>query len=427
MRRLSRRRSKLGFRDGFLYAAVDGTFARVCAWPRLAVQTRDPAGIWRDREVAFRDRLFEAIGYLRPPAPTDCVFARDRWWTLDDQQGCFAWSLDPRERRRAWGQFGWERLDATIPGELSRRLLELPVDWFSALELAQNAPAALDLLAHDPLIFTALARHWEFPALGRVDWAAVRQQVRRKRREILAWLGYAPSESIANALRRHEVVEIHTNRVGAYVRQFLDVMQHPQYAPELLRCEKTASDLMFVLDCPDTQLWLDGAMLREVLRAHRGGGFDAMSELNEISAMVSCGLVKPSPAFFREFWRKGRTSLEWVKDTVADLPFPRWPQPVVQGIEALTSVHQLVAEGQEMHHCVGSMGYAAAALQGYLAVFRVTSPIRATLALRHLDGRWFFEGLTGASNGAVSPEHRAEILRAFPAGVGRGSEGGLDD
>ena len=417
-RRTSDSHSRLGFRDGLLYVASDGLLVRVRAWPRLEVQTQNPDGTWQTRDVDFRDRLFECVGYLRPPASTTYVFARGCWWDLVDDQGYFAWSIEPpRERRRAWGQFGWERLDATLPAELSRSLRGIDVDWFSGLELVQNVPDALDLQRHDPLLFAALARHWEFPSVGRVDWTALRLQVRKKRREILEWLGYAPAEATVNALRRHQVVEVYANRIGEYVRQFLDVTQNPLYGPELLRRETTHSDLVSALANPTTKLWLDGEMLREILRVHRKAGFHAASEISAISALVACDLIKPSLAFLREHRRRGHQTADWVASEIADLPFPRWPLSVVEGVEPLTSVHQLVNEGREMRNCIGTVGYVTAALQGRVAVFRVKSPIRATLALRFCNGLWYFGGLSGVRNTEVTAEHRRVVCSAFPWGV----------
>ena len=400
---------RVGFRDGFLYLSKGETLIRVRAWPTLEVELRAPDGSWLKQGVALRDHVFACIGYLLPPAPTDFDFVGGGWWNRDDGQGYLGWALDRRERRRTWGQFGWERLLATVPGELRRELASIDVDWFSAVALAQNAPDALDLLAHDRLLFAALARHWEFPAVGREDWPAVREHARRKRRDILAWLGFTPSEAVVNALRRHRVVVWDTTSVGTCLRQFLEVMQDPTFGPELLGRKSTRSDLIASLTHPAVKRWLDARKLREILQTDHRTGFDASHEIREVCDLVENHLVDPTQVFERSFRRRLRENAEWSPGEIADLPFPRWPAANHEGVEPLTSVHQLIQEGREMEHCVGSLGYITAALRGELAVFRVTWPVRATLAMRPHAGSWVVAEIRGVRNAEIDVEHFRQI------------------
>jgi|GEM_PF-5307164 len=409
----------MGFREGWLYVWHNGRLVRVHGWPGLETEERVTTGTWESRGVELRDTIYEEIGYLRPPAPTDFFFADGAWWDLADGQRYFAWAVDKRERRRAWGQYIWERFDALVPVGVRARIALFPCDWWSSLMLAKSAPALLDLGVHDPLLAVALARHWEFPAVGREDWEGVRRHAGWRRRDWLAWLGFPAGEGAINALRKHRLLNWEHTRAGRQVREFLEVMQDDMLRPELRRLEQTNSDLILALLNPTTRLCLKADLLRDILRTNRNKIFAAVVEINDIRAMADCGLTEPSPALLREYRRRGQRGRDWLLDSLKDLPFPNWPSPMTTGIEPLMSVHELIREGREMKHCIGGFNYVDAALKGHFAAYRVTAPVRATLALHRDPLGWLAGDLKGRANAEISPEHRAQILRAFSTVVAR--------
>lgn len=82
----------------------------------------------------------------------------------------------------------------------------------------------------------------------------------------------------------------------------------------------------------------------------------------------------------------------------------RFPDPPLRGspdIVAIRTVHQLLEEGREMRHCVGS--YVWRCLEGACFIYRVIAPARATLELRVVEGRPRLVQLRGPGN-ADPPE-----------------------
>jgi hypothetical protein len=97
---------------------------------------------------------------------------------------------------------------------------------------------------------------------------------------------------------------------------------------------------------------------------------------------------------------------------------PDAPVPDSFGIERLNSLAEQIFEGEEMGHCVGSVDYLLGAVDGAVAIYRVTSPVRATLALSNCkQGYWEIGDLKGPHNAAISLEHFAQIAHAFPPEV----------
>ena len=411
---------KVGFRDGWLYVSDEGRMARLHGWPGLEVEERSAGGIWEPRDFVFRDNLYETVwpNSRLWTKPARFQFAKRAWWDSGKRQRCFPWAMETCERAEAWMRHCTERFDATVPAGIWRQLrwgplMRIPCDWLSSLVLARSAPQLLDLRVNDPLLASALARHWEFPGVGREDWMELHRRAGRRRRELLEWLGYQASEPVVNALRRHRVRNVPKLQVARCVRDFFEVVQDPCYGPELLRLPSTQNELVSSLRSPAVRSWLNAELLRDILRSNKLSTAAAANEIEVLAELVECGLAEPSLAFLRELRRhRGRTS-DWVLECFEDLPFPRWPHPMRQTVEPITSVHDLVQEGCEMEHCVGSLAYIAAALRGDLAAFRVTVPVRATLTLYRVNSGWCISELKGARNADVSPEHRRQIERAF--------------
>jgi len=415
---------RVGFRDGWLYIVEGGRLARVHAWPGFEVEERGDRGTWEPRDLAFRDRLYEAVWpcLWRWWNPVKFQFSRGTWWQFGNRQQCFPWAMGECERVQTWMRYCRERFDAAVPPEIGRRLrwgllMPIPCDWLSCLSLARSAPQILDLRAHDPLLAVALARHWEFPGVGREDWTGLKQRAGFRRRELLEWLGYRGSEPTVNALRRHRIRNVRKTQVARCVREFFEVIQDPFYGPELLRLQETQNELVSSLVNPAVRRWLDAERLRDILRANRRSSVLAAREIDEVGELIECELAEPSLAFLHERRRYLAKNADWSLDIFKDRPFPCWPTPIAAGIEPITSVKELIHEGREMGHCVGRSGYILAALRGELAAYRVLTPVRATLTLERLDTGWRVSELKGSRNTEVNIEHRVQIARAFPCVV----------
>ncbi len=98
---------------------------------------------------------------------------------------------------------------------------------------------------------------------------------------------------------------------------------------------------------------------------------------------------------------RNREDLDRLAATFGTRVFPPPPIPSTAAIVHVGTLDALLAEGQEMHHCV--VAYARACFGRTSAIFRVLAPERATLELRAADGRWTIAQLLLAHNQPVSP------------------------
>lgn len=403
--------SRLEFSEGCLHVIRQPSI-RIRVHPRLQVEVSPDGRDWTLLDVATRDWVYEALEHLRFLDTGDFAYRSDTWWCVGEEQACFDWALDEQAYRRGWANHCWTRLESCVPDRL-RALAPLPVDWFSGLALLQEAPESEDLLAHDPLLFAALARHWEFPAVGREDWNGVRLGLKRKRRHIIEWLGYPASDSLIHGLRRHRIPADYGTSIGRRVRAFLDVATDREIGPEFLRLEHTGSSLIEALADPVARSWITPRSLLEILRANRGEEELAAREIETVTTLVKFGLIEPNADFVGRHRRCLREHRPLRQDVITDVKFSRWLAPIADHVQPLTSAHEVVREAWEMDHCVGCAYYLSLAARGKLAVFRVTAPVRATLALWYEGWRWSLHELAGYGNAEIGPEVRPEIERAF--------------
>lgn len=405
---------RLGFRMGWLYGWHRGELFRVRGWPALTVQGRESDGGWTERDRGGRDALYERIAAMRGPGGADFVFEGEGWWESEGGQRCFPWALDEATRQKTWGRYGWERFLAALPERVRWGLEHIGSDVWSALRLVQEVPPLIDLAAHDRLLLAALARHEEFPAVGREAWAALREIAGGPRRGLLAWLGYAGPEALVNALRRHRVEWVDATKVADAVRKFLEVWRHPVYGPWLQKLPWTEADLITVLARPQTGQWLTGPLLGEFVRGAGGRVYRIAGRIAHMGSWVAYGLIAAEVGVVRAFMRA--SSIEQgagLIDLVEDRALPEFRSLRGAGVEPISTVHDLIREGREMQSCVGGVGYVLAALRGEIAVFRVTGPVRATVALRCEGAGWTLLEIAGPRNCPVEGQEREQIMRGF--------------
>ena len=415
------RRKRFGFRAGWLYFCTSSRLYRFRGLPHFIAECRGAGGTWQPLDVRHRDALLWPMrcccewrlpGHFYPDGP----FFRE----TETGQTCWPWAIKPEERPKIYDLRQWFRFFATMPDRMVRLLKAFSCDLFSALELVSQAPAALDLALHDRVLAAALARHWEFPAVGQVDWDAVRRHVCKRRRDILGWLGYRASESLANALRR---LDIDGLDVARQIQRALTVLDDSFYGPVCTQLGQIDSSTIDVLMNPLTREWLEPCVLRKT-----GYRLDdcVWSVFRPINRLLSAGVIDRDAA--RQLSRASphHRTFRWILPYLRSPTLPVAPVLASFGIEHLDTVAALIDEGETMGHCVGSVYCVTEALVGTKAFYRITSPVRATLALHHQGkGWWELDELEGPRNTPIPSKYEAEIARSFPPNV-RWPFGGID-
>jgi hypothetical protein len=400
---------RFGFRNGWLYFRSGKVLFRFRGWPQLAAEYRSKEEQWREMDLALRDRLVGLFcSDYRTRSDLALIPEGDALRDADTGQMCMPWIVADDERCFVYGSYHWRQFLKTLPDAFVTHAQRLRCDFFSALELFQQVPAAMDLTQHNPMLAAALARHWEFPAVGRVDWDAVRLQVRNRRRDIIGWLGFPASEATVNALER---VTILGSNVAAIIQRSLAVLNDPVFGPPLTHVPLTDQTVINCLSNPLTKQWLEPRRLKKAgPKLHDY----VLSLFEPINILLEAGALDLESARRLSWGKPDQRTSKWILPYLKPHVLPDAPAPTSWGIERLKSLPEQICEGAEMGHCAGSMLYLLRAADGDVAIYRVTWPVRATLALVNCQqGYWEIEDLKGPHNAEISLEHLAEIAHAF--------------
>ncbi len=411
---VAQRHNRFGFRAGWIYFCDQEGLFRFRGWPQLDAEYRDPSAGWHPIDLASRDRLIDRFwNGQRPPSDLVLIPNGNTFQEAASGQLCMPWIVPTEGRRHAYGCYHWRQFLATLPVALGKHAARLRCGFFSALELFQQVPAAMDLTRHNPMLAAALARHWEFPAVGRVDWAAVRQQVRHRRRDITGWLGYPATDAMANNLER---IWIDGTNVAEAIQRGVAVLNDPVFGPALQHLPLVNQAVVDCLANPLTRQWLEPRRLKEIgprrLCEHIGFLFEP------INILLGAGVIDLDAARQLSRCTPDRRSAKWMLPYLMSHSLPGAPAPTASGIERLQSLAEQIREGEEMAQCIGSMPYVLRAACGHVAIYRVTAPVRATVALSSQDQEgWQIEDVRGPHNVAIAPAHLAQIANAFPPEV----------
>jgi len=405
---------RFGFRNGWLYLVNKRGLFRFQGWPRFKAESSNEQGDWTAIDVALRDKVVRQFfqDYRTAIENLNLTPGSNGFQDADTGQLYLPWIVGDDEKCWVFGVFHWRQFLKALPAHLATCTSRLKCDLFSALELFMQVPAAMDLTQHSPVLATALARHWEFPAVGRVDWEAVREQVRHRRRDIIDWLGFPATESTVNGLERISVGGPHA---AALIQRGLGILNDPVLAPALTHVPLTEPMVIECLANPLTRQWLDSRRLRKAGPRL----FDYVMALFEpINSLLAAKVIDVEAARRISWTSPDQRTSRWILPHLKPYLMPDAPAPVSIGIERLQSLAELICEGEEMSHCVGSMHYLLRAVNGEVAIYRVTSPVRATLALSNKgQGYWTIEDIKGPHNAEISLEDLSQIAHQFPPEV----------
>lgn len=316
----------------------------------------------------------------------------------------------------------------TIPSAVLDRTVRFQDRRWHLLCLQSRVPGAGDLLDSSPALGWMLANHWVFRGgIGKNDPARVaRRWVGKRQRDILGWLGFESSDSSRRIIARipAELVNV---RTLLYLRNALQcdeqkkAMQHlPRFTADTLRIvtdqallsRVTPSFLQEVSEHPATTIPLLAWALGRFVSIEKSlkprmprklASLDQFRLLEELQR-INMGMQLEESYLFGKATRP-------LDD---ELVFPLPPWPGVSGIEPITDMASMRREGEEMRNCAGTCGQDV--LSGALYLYKVSQPVRATLALRHVIGAWTLGQIRGPRNKRVDADHQ-EAIRSRLGGL----------
>ncbi len=409
---------RFGFRDGWLYYSDDEELFRFRVWPEVIAERRQAKNDWQSIRCAFRDLLVAGFWGDSYVFRNGIIFIPhgNAFYERSTGQVCMAWVMENPERRFAYGCHHWRQLLAMLPVSLLRCAGRLECDFFSAVELFVQAPAAMDLVEHNPLLATALARHWEFPGVRCKNWPEVRQQIGRRRRDILGWLGFSPEQSTLNALERL-LKPARTSCAGMAIKRILTFLSDPVLGPILKRAGGELATLIIFLTHPMTAQWFDPRCLKQSKRVMNRMLHGHLWKINEF---LDAKFIDIETAKTLQWCKPSRAPMEWLRPYLKELVFPPAPVPGTDKIEYIATPEKLMMEGDEMLNCLGAIKCVRAAMGGRIAFYRVMAPVRATLAIFNGpmgDEEKQILDIKGPRNVEIPLEHIKQIAKIFPPGI----------
>lgn len=323
------------------------------------------------------------------------------WWTADEagralERGSF---LQPTGLPLG-SVISKEEL-AAIPTEWQVLLDSVPYMQWQLLQAMLSSSEAAELALSNPMLFIMLVDWAESKG---VDKHAFYSLVTQKRTNILRRIGLPPSKSVVKILSRCKA-ELRDSSELDFIRKELTLPESINllsHVPKLglvtfrllVRHRPEAWPGLLKMIDPDTKVESISSLARLLSDTRNMGATDSqlrklqtirqLHELHDklVLSFNQSSVTRKSQALERSYGA-----------------YPEAPIPGTEDIIPLTSWSELLREGIQMNHCVGS--YARDVHLGNSFVYRVIYPERLTLAIEKRQNGWQLSEIRGHSNSSA--------------------------
>ncbi len=323
-----------------------------------------------------------------------------------------------RHALTAWGSFC-----SAIPEEVLEVVRPFRERQFAVLSMLARCPGALELAQSNPVLAWAVSTNWIWhrPRVTQ-PMRAARRLVLQKRREIAAWLGFPGSEAAVRILAKYPP-ESARIRDLFYLRK---AMNNEGARRRLGHLPRLNASVIWILS--EAALWphVSPALLEEIaLCAHHdlqhSLGY-VMADVYNLWRLLGYDIARLR---IRSIDQLETLNLELnveldalASASMSVSAFPASPIPAVPGvIEPIASPGELKHEGVVMRNC--AVSYAPHLMQGFVHLFRVLRPERATLSIVRKDGRWVLDQCLAARNENVSQPTLCAVVQWLAEGQER--------
>lgn len=330
-----------------------------------------------------------------------------------------------------WLDFPMEPFYSEIPKEAIRAVGPFKWRQFVLLRLIRHCPETLELLQSNPVLAWLCA---DAIAAQEVPVPKAREIILARRRDICAFAGLAATESMVRSIGRMKADDYTQDLFFNLQKILIDKEKVSRLrlikkvpASEMRNLCLRFDYMAWALSGEDKngvtvwdkmgdnvgtngyRIWTDTMGLGRNLRIpdteKRLARCKSFEELQHIHDRWSRTLSRDRAVRLTgEFFEKYGTS-----------SFPQPPLPGNADIVPVITIKELLEEGADMHHCVGS--YAERVMTGESYIYRVLRPQRATLEISDTGDMHHICQLKLAQNGEPSPETWAKVRYWFASAL----------
>lgn len=313
---------------------------------------------------------------------------------------------------------------ATIPERERRIAARFKDRRWHVLALMARCQGAADLLESNPALGFALANSWVLKDPSPTQpMRAARGLIKRPQVEIMQWLGFPPTKRVRRILSRIEPEALAGRKLPSLQRALWSsaiqetLVNLPGITSDVMSfiCDPDVSDrvthrFLFDLLQRETVVGSSGCMAPPFYYSHwRDACWNAKSlDRAQLPMLRSIAQLEKWHGELAEAYARERDAQRAREVDGQRVYFCTPPFAGTSAVEPILDSDSLLEEGRCMGHCVASYRHAVEA--GRYFVYRVTSPVRATLGLRQDAGLWAIDQIRGFENRRVTPQHCDEIL-----------------
>ena len=301
---------------------------------------------------------------------------------------------------------------AGIPAPVRDVVARFPARHWHLLSMVARCDSTLQLLQETPGLGFAMASCWVFShAQSGQAMRWIRRMAPRRRRDIVAVLGFPKSEAAVRVLAKLKPDSCSVSNI-LLVRYLLEVPDSRKILAHAPLIDNTLLTLMSFAPLQaavsprfvsQVALGRDFATCREMLP---GMLFDYLRML-KILRIKDVKRFHNVESLVVAHDKLSQLVLEKAQSERKDIKFPEPPVCGCDGISPILNVADLCEEAREQRNCVASLAWDVT--DRSLFVYRMHKPERATVALRQDSGVWTLSEVAAAGNRPVSSEAHAAI------------------
>lgn len=366
------------------------------AWSRTKTISWHPTRKWADKMLSLEMYQYSAAGSLHIKSLGFDSYA--------DVSTSAYWQ---HKHESTFGEFV-----KTFPEDIFNAAMQYAERRWQVLCLLSRCPEALDLHNSNPAILFCLANNWVFHKPVVVNsMRAARALIKKKQREILAWLGFPNSENARHILSKIDPSEITVEGL-LYLR---DTLNRGESLKPLSHLPKLNREVLRILCDPRISKILSYSALAQTAMLKRGKWespvYYAQKIINllninsnalylDLNVQQSINNIDDIGYYNDKFIQKLDSSQFAMEDKSMRLPLP--PFQGSETIKPVSTENALIMEGEIMRNCVAT--HFDAVLAGHEYIYHVVAPIRATFSIgKSKNGFWELVEIKGFANKAIDP------------------------